>query len=218
MITIGRTLALAIVAASACKSGPRLQPELAEDDGRPLGVSDLAKDAGGIQAPPGQPTQPPAAVPKLGTLDGQSGRHYIEEMTDRDVLLVGTPQKTSELVKRSDGLLQRKVWLEVSEVLVGNPAKPVIEVYEIVAYPSGPLMSTSRAEKQIVRLWPCVEEGGRERMIVISARIPTPRRLNNLEEDARKFAPKLKWLPIQCSKGTPAALEKLSNDIEADGA
>ena len=141
----------------------------------------------------------------------------IEGLASGDQLLLVVPQNEVALTRtRPDGLLQRRISLEVLSVFVGTlPVAPSVHADEIVWRPSD-FMSREPTQR-VVRLHDCLEEDGQKRLVVVEAHSPTESEVSELMEDVERYTPQTSEAN-DCYVGTESAMEKFSHELEADGA
>lgn len=159
-------------------------------------------------------------------------RRAIEGLHIKTQLLLARPREEDALTEvRADGLLQRKVSLEVIAVFAGKQPEPIVHAYEIVA----PLQvfkmngepgivrlkqqafMSKEPKAKIVRLVPCLEENGQERLVVVKAYVPSASQLQELREDGMKYSPQMSGSLAPCIRGSLQAVERAVDLIELDG-
>ena len=140
-------------------------------------------------------------------------RQSIESVAVEAQLLLAIPLNTIDpIVTRPDGLLQRRVSLEILTVFVGEQPDAVVEAYEIVANQQE-FMSRERKE-QVVVLQACLEDDGEERLAMVEAHAPSANETHELAEAAKRYRPYRSYTN-SCSRGTIAAAKKELADKEA---
>ncbi len=158
-------------------------------------------------------------------------RSTIEMYSINTQMLLVIPRDEISLTEvRTDGLLQRKVSLEVKAVFLGEQPSPVVQVYELVAPAQEFMINESRIKRferqefmsserkaRVVVLETCYEEDGQERLALYRSYVPSARQLRELAEDAKKYRPKRPVSSNPCIRGSVQVAERFLEIFEMDG-
>ena len=131
---------------------------------------------------------------------------------------------------RADGLLQRRISFEVKTAFAGAQAEAVVSADELVADPDDFMdggRNSGESERQespsrepkayLVRLEPCLEEDGTERLVMYRAHVASATKLSELAEDSKRYTAKGNQPLRPCAIGTlPLFLEYIAG-VELQG-
>ncbi len=71
---------------------------------------------------------------------------------------------------------------------------------------------------QVVELWPCLEEDGKERLVMFKAYVPSASQLRELTEDTKKYTSQRSSRPHGCNLGSLQVGERWAEIFELEDA
>lgn len=234
--TLSTTLILAVLGGCGGRGESERKPAVEKSSEGSIGQADSDRKQPIATANSGPDIRPGllerrAELERIATDPEYKRRRMFENLDKSTQLFLGIRKAEIAPTKvRADGLLQRRISFEVKTAFAGVQAEAVVSADELVADQDDFMdggrnsgesergESPSREPKAyLVRLEPCLEEDGTERLVMYRAHVASATELSELAEDSKRYSAKGNYPLRACNIGTLPLFEQYIADVELQG-